>query len=196
MPLPRPQLVRFRLTECQLEAVAAIPWQAVLPRLPALRDLSIERCHGAALLGSLWAGLAAASSIHRLRITGQSSGGGLPAERLLQLVPAMQGWQAGQAQHQDVAVWGIPVSAAPAAPPALTIPDCVALMQQLRCLDLGGNGLHALPDSLAWCQQLTAVHLRGNRLETVGQLHPVWGAYVGVGAVGVGNGDGSGKCGL
>ncbi len=188
--------MRFWLTECQLEAVAAIPWQAVLPRLPALRDLYIERCHGAALLGSLWAGLAAASSIHRLRITGQSSGGGLPAERLLQLVPAMQGWQAGQAQQQDVAVWGIPVSAAPAAPPALTIPDCVALMQQLRCLDLGGNGLHALPDSLAWCQQLTAVHLRGNRWEAVGQLHPVWGAYVGVGAVGVGNGDGSGKCGV
>lgn len=167
--------MRLRLADCQLEAVAAVPWPAVLPRLPALRELSIERCHGAALLGSLWGGLAAATGVRRLRITGQSAGGGLPADRLTQLgggqlVPTAAAahdgqlpLQAVQAVQQDVSVWGIPVAAAPPPPLPMTIPDCVALMQQLRCLDLGGNGLQALPDALAWCQQLTAVHLRGNR---------------------------------
>ncbi|KAL4434473.1 hypothetical protein ABPG75_000914 [Micractinium tetrahymenae] len=183
------QLVRLCMSDCQLEAVAAIPWQGVLPRLPALRELSIERCHGAVLLSSLWAGLAAAPRLLRLRITGQSAGGGLPADRLLQLggctVPlvspqpqlqglhpqqhagAPAGHQPEQAAKQGEGVWGIPVAAAAPRPPAMTIPDCVALMQQLRCLDLGGNGLQALPDALAWCQQLTAVHLQGNRLRTV-----------------------------
>ncbi|EFN51340.1 hypothetical protein CHLNCDRAFT_141139 [Chlorella variabilis] len=175
------QLRRLALRDCQLEAIAAVPWQEVLPRLPLLTEVCVERCSGAVLLHTLWLGLAGCANVRSLRITGGPAlGGGPPAaaatatpyQPLAAVAPGggLMGWQ-------HLVVPGPPAAAAghwacycasqqqaqPAAP-ACGIPDCVALLQQLRSLDLSHNGLHALPDALAWCQQLSCVTLRGNRL--------------------------------
>ena len=155
----------------------------VLPRLPLLTEVCVERCSGAVLLHTLWLGLAGCANVRSLRITGGPAlGGGPPAaaatatpyQPLAAVVPGggLMGWQ-------HLVVPGPPAAAAghwacycasqqqaqPAAP-ACGIPDCVALLQQLRSLDLSHNGLHALPDALAWCQQLSCVTLRGNRCGT------------------------------
>jgi Leucine-rich repeat (LRR) protein len=170
------QLSRLELLDCQLGAVAAVPWQEVLPRLPALHVVAVERCSGAVLLPGLWRGLAGCSQLLSLTITGSNSGTSgagresasatsphAVLEELFLPFPAaagMQPWQGQQPakqqrpQHQQQQVprqqWG-------------SIPDCIAALRQLRTLNLSNNGLHALPDALAWCQQLTSVDLSGNR---------------------------------
>jgi Leucine-rich repeat (LRR) protein len=158
--------------------VASVPWQEVLPRLPALRVVAVERCSGAVLLPGLWRGLAGCSQLLSLTITGSSSGSSkesasaasphavleelfLPrpagggACNLAQTFPGQQPAKHQRPQQQQQQLlsrqhWG-------------SIPDCIALLRQLRTLDLSNNRLHALPDALAWCQQLTSVNLSGNR---------------------------------
>ncbi|PRW59019.1 molybdate-anion transporter-like isoform A [Chlorella sorokiniana] len=162
------QLSRLELTDCLPGAVAAMPWQQVLPRLPSLVELAIERCPGAVQLPSLWQGLPRCSKLRVLRITGGTLGSRLPSGVVFSgaATPsphsAAFGAQTGGRQGQAGAHTFSQALAA-----GVTVPDSIALLQQLRRLDLSNNGLQLLPDSLAWCQQLTAVHLGGNRLAGV-----------------------------
>ena len=146
------------------------PGPQVLPRLPSLIELAIERCPGAAQLPALWQGLPRCNKLRVLRITGGSAGSRLPSGIVFGSggvgahsphSPAF-GALASSGQRQPAAHAFAHALAAGA-----TVPDSIALLQQLRRLDLRNNGLQLLPDSLAWCQQLTAVHLGGNRLAGV-----------------------------
>jgi hypothetical protein len=150
------------VSDCQLEAVASVPWQRILPALPALCEVTVERCAGAVLLSTLWAGLAACPHLRFLRVTGRAAGGALPPPAILDPSAGADvtgGWEA-QVLHPFAL--GSPFFA-----PACAIPDCVALMQSLRRLDLSHNALHSLPAGLAWCRSLRALTLRGNRLGRV-----------------------------
>lgn len=155
---PRPaQLSSLKLTDCLPSAVMAVPWHLVLPALPVLRELAVERCPGAALLPELWRGLALCSQLRRLAITGGSAGGGI----------ATSGPQAVRGAAPCCAAAAAHPEAPPCmhqAAPAAAVPGCIALLQQLRALDLSNDGLRSLPDCLAWCQQLTDVRLSGNLL--------------------------------
>lgn len=143
----------------------------MLPCLPSLVELAIERCPGAAQLPALWHGLPRCSKLRTLRITGGGSGSRLPSGLVFgsgaahsMPLPAFAAC-AGSGQGQPPAAHAFKQALAAAA----TVPETIALLQQLRRLDLSDNGLQLLPGSLAWCQQLTAVRLAGNRLAGVPQ---------------------------
>lgn len=145
----------------------------VLPRLASLQEVAVERCGGAVLLPSLWYGLAGCSQLRRLSITGGSVGGGLPPPEPsagMRLPGADAPPLAAACRCPSQALPGQPLHR-PACPflrqqqqAASGVPDAIALLQQLRRLDLSRNGLATLPDGVAWCQQLTAVCLAGNQL--------------------------------
>lgn len=133
-------------------------------------ELAIERCPGAAQLPALWQGLPRCNKLRVLRITGGTAG-----SRLTAGIVFGSGGVGAHSPHSPA--FGVFASSGQRQPAAhafthalaagATVPDSIALLQQLRRLDLSNNGLQFLPDSLAWCQQLTAVHLGGNRLAGV-----------------------------
>lgn len=171
--LLRSQLTRLEMTDCLPAAVAAVPWQLVLPRLPALQAVAIERCPGATHLSTLWMGLAACPHLHHLTITGCIVGGGLPPPAPLAL-PCTAACCSPAVAPGFVDVPRPPcpfeqqaAEALAAAAEAPTVPDCSALLQHLRTLDLSNNGLTSLPAGLAWCQQLTRLCAAGNALRRV-----------------------------
>lgn len=138
----------------------------MLPRLASLREVAVERCHGAVALPSLWSGLAGCSRLTALTLTGSTGGGGLP----LPPPESAGGFVAPlpSCRCLDGALPGQVPGHSPACSQAVSsVPPTVALLQHLRCLDLSGNGLAGLPDALAYCQQLTALRLAGNRLQGV-----------------------------
>lgn len=140
----------------------------VLPRLASLRDVAVERCHGAVVLHSLWAGLAGCSRLEALSITGSAAGGGLPEAAGSLRLPSADLLLPPACRCFEAALPGQAPSHRASCPQAAgSVPPTVALLQHLRRLDLSGNGLAALPDALAYCQQLTAVRLAGNRLQGV-----------------------------
>jgi hypothetical protein len=134
--------------------------------------MALERCAGVVMLPTLWLGLACCTQLHSLSITGNVYGGFVPWSAAPPSFaaftgpdpPGMLAWQ----QHGGVpAAAPQQLTAAAAAYTSSPIPDCVALMRQLRRLDLSHNGLHALPAALGWCQQLSSVRLSGNQLQSV-----------------------------